>query len=212
MGKKKETWHILSKKIYNFERIKKSSKKNWLPFNKARKYARTLNLKSHSDWVLFCQKGKRPYNIPSHPERTYSENWKSWQDWLSNLKNKTRHRKVIPLKDLKRFARSKKIKSASQWRSFVKENRSPFLIPARPEVTYKEWKSWADFLGTKNKATYEIKYLPFREAKRLVRRKKISTTLEFKESLKKGRLKGIPSHPERTYSKQWKGFKDFLNS
>lgn len=55
----------------------------FLPFEKAREYARSLNLGSEGAWQQWIKDGGRPSNIPSTPDKIYKDKlWVSWQDWL----------------------------------------------------------------------------------------------------------------------------------
>jgi len=45
----------------------------WRPYRGARAYVRGLRLKSQHDWSDYCKSGKKPADIPTHPERAYSE-------------------------------------------------------------------------------------------------------------------------------------------
>jgi hypothetical protein len=55
----------------------------WMPFDQARSFARALNLKSVNEWRQYVRGGKKPFNIPVMPNRTYKEHgWKNWGDWL----------------------------------------------------------------------------------------------------------------------------------
>jgi predicted helicase len=64
------------------------AKLSWRPFEEARAFVRSLNLKSRTEWQKFCkgqmpEKGPLPSNIPSKPNRTYAESgWKGIGDWL----------------------------------------------------------------------------------------------------------------------------------
>jgi hypothetical protein len=64
------------------------TRRKFRPFAEARAFARKLKLKGEADWRAFCKgklphKGKRPMDIPAHPERTYAvRGWVSWGDWL----------------------------------------------------------------------------------------------------------------------------------
>ena len=53
------------------------------PFNEAREFARSLNLKSGTQWREYCNKGKKPDDIPAWPDRSYKDKgWKGMGDWL----------------------------------------------------------------------------------------------------------------------------------
>jgi hypothetical protein len=57
--------------------------REYLPFVEARSFVHTLKLKSQGDWLVYSKSGKRPNNIPSHPNQTYKgKGWSSWADWL----------------------------------------------------------------------------------------------------------------------------------
>ena len=64
-------------------------KKAWRPFEEAREFARSLNLKCSTEWKQYRKFGKdgipRPDNIPSNPEKAYkNDGWKGMIDWLGN--------------------------------------------------------------------------------------------------------------------------------
>ena len=45
----------------------------FLSFNEARKFIRTLNLKSKKEWIKYCNSGNKPNNIPSNPDVYYKK-------------------------------------------------------------------------------------------------------------------------------------------
>jgi hypothetical protein len=51
-------------------------------FTRIQKYVKRLNLKSSSDWCLFCKSGNKPNWIPSKVKEIYSEQWNGWPDFL----------------------------------------------------------------------------------------------------------------------------------
>ena len=62
---------------------KVSMGKTWLPFDDARDFVRTLKLDSLRAWYEYAKSGKRPDNIPSHPEIMYrGAGWVSLPDWM----------------------------------------------------------------------------------------------------------------------------------
>ena len=48
-------------------------KKEFLSFEKAREYVRSLELKSYTEWLEYSRSGKKPENIPSTPEHIYEK-------------------------------------------------------------------------------------------------------------------------------------------
>jgi hypothetical protein len=52
-------------------------------FKEARTFVRGLGLKSQTEWRGYCKSGKKPTDIPAHPDRTYAEDgWVGMGDWL----------------------------------------------------------------------------------------------------------------------------------
>jgi superfamily II DNA or RNA helicase len=57
----------------------------WRPFKEARSFARSLGLKSVTEWQDYCKSGKKPDDLPATPEKTYAEaDWAGYGDWLGN--------------------------------------------------------------------------------------------------------------------------------
>lgn len=52
------------------------------PFEDARKFAHSLNLKSKREWHNYCKSDNKPSHIPACPRSRYKEEWKGWRDWL----------------------------------------------------------------------------------------------------------------------------------
>ena len=59
-----------------------NQKRVFCSFGKARRFVRKLKLKSYKEWCIYRKSDKRPSNIPSNPNRTYSKKWISWTDFL----------------------------------------------------------------------------------------------------------------------------------
>ena len=65
------------------------NKKLRRPFEEARVFARSLKLRSESEWRQYCKFGKygipKPDDIPSNPNIIYkNDGWISIPDWLGN--------------------------------------------------------------------------------------------------------------------------------
>lgn len=65
--------------------------RDYLSYNEARKFARSLRLQSAAEWKLFCKdelkgiKKKFPSDIPKTPQNKYKDKgWIDWYDWLGN--------------------------------------------------------------------------------------------------------------------------------
>jgi len=66
----------------------KWKKRTWMPFEAARRFARSLGLKKEPDWRRYCsgklnELGERPQDIPADPRTVYrNQGWVSMSDWL----------------------------------------------------------------------------------------------------------------------------------
>jgi hypothetical protein len=55
----------------------------WRPFKQARAFVRRLELKTAREWVVYCNSGKKPKDIPASPVVIYADaGWKGIPDWL----------------------------------------------------------------------------------------------------------------------------------
>ena len=52
------------------------------PFEQAMEFVRSLKLKDSNEWKQYCKSKKKPYDIPSNPNKVYSKQWKGMGDWL----------------------------------------------------------------------------------------------------------------------------------
>jgi superfamily II DNA or RNA helicase len=65
---------------------------SWRPFKEARRFARTLGLKSCNAWLReYARSGKKPNDIPSVPNKAYADHWVDWNDWLGTTAIRPRH-------------------------------------------------------------------------------------------------------------------------
>ena len=183
-------------------------KKKFRTFSKARKFVHTLKLKNSSGWYDYCISGKKPEDIPTHPEHVY-KGWKGYSDWI-NIRN------WLTYGDAKKFVRKLKVTKKSEWEQIKKEGRRPKNIPGNlPEFYKKEWESWGDFLGTGVIAPQNRKFRSISEAKKFVKKLGIKTQEAWKEYSRSDKKPfDIPVDPPATYGKKgsWKSWGDFLGT
>jgi hypothetical protein len=191
-----------------------NGKLRFLPFEKAREYVRSLSLKSEIEWQEFCRNGNRPADIPRTPYIIYKDSgWANWPDWLGTGKLERGKHNFLPFSEAQKYVQAQKINSLKQWQEFCKSGKRPSNIPSAPESAYKNsgWVSWPHFLGTKTVATRLREYLPFEEARSLIGCLNLSSHKEWRQYCKTGQKPdNIPSAPNSTYKKQWKGWPDWL--
>lgn len=223
---KKEELQLLPSKNQKTTQVKKKKTNtkvtDYLPFEEAREFARTLNLRTLNDWKQYC-KGLmvdlpvRPENIPSKPDQVYFRlGWKSYRDWLT-----TGYKRF---KEAKEFVIKLGIKNVKDWNDYCKGELEgyapkPHDIPRDPDLRYrKDWKNWEDWLtGDTNKIQGE--WRNFNEARKYVRSLNISNTLDWKKYCK-GELEGyssrpsdIPAGPDHAYRNfGWINYADWLGT
>lgn len=57
--------------------------REYRPFEEAREFARSLGLKSETEWRKYCTSGEKPDDIPSAPSRVYADKgWAGFGDFL----------------------------------------------------------------------------------------------------------------------------------
>ena len=116
----------------------------------------------------------------------------------------------------KKFIKKYNIKSTSEWLLFRDSLDFPKkFIPTSPASYYKVkgWISWPDFLSKKNFIAFHLReYKTFDQCKIYAQVKKIKTSRKWMYHTRTKEFKNLnfPTKPQRTYSKEWKGWPDFL--
>ncbi len=187
------------------------------PFNEAREFVHSLNLKDRKEWQQYCKSGKKPNDIPFNPERAYkNKGWKGVGDWLGTGVVASQLRTYRPFHEARAFVHSLKLQNGEQWKRYKKSGKKPYDIPFAPHSAYKGkgWKSMGDWLGTGTVASQFKTYLSFDEARNFIHSLKLKKTDEWIEYKKSGnKPEFIPAAPERIYkTKGWKGIGDWLGT
>ena len=177
--------------------------RNYKTYLEAKSYIQKLNLKSLQDWKEYLKSGKKPDDIPYHPNRHYEKEWINLREFIGLDQKESFLSFAEAKKEIQRF----KLKSKTEFSSLIKKGIKPKNIPSSPERVYKkEWKGWLDFLGNK-----KINFLTFSEAKRIVSTLNIPTSKHWQKYSKSGnRISELPSDPSKIYKTEWKGWADFL--
>ena len=194
------------------------------PFAEAQAFVRSLGLKSYAEWQKYCkgqlpEKGQRPADIPTNPQRTYKrDGWSSIGDWLGGTrgtKGRTRGQ-YRPFEEARVFAHSLGLKNAADWSKFSagqmpEKGQRPHDIPSNPQMPYKDhgWIGWGDWLGTGHRRRA---YRPFVAARAFVHSLGLKSDAEWSKfcagKLPKigQRPTDIPANPNVTYKDPGGGF------
>lgn len=112
----------------------------YLPYDEAKEFVQSLKIKSQNEWKAYCKSGKKPANIPYHPDRQYSE-WIGLGDWLGTGRIADQLRKYRSFEEAKNFVKKLNLNSEREWMLYVRSGKKPPDIPAVPSSTYSEqWK------------------------------------------------------------------------
>lgn len=183
----------------------------FLPFEEARKFVRSLGLKGGTEWRTWAKSGKRPLNIPASACTFYKGKWVNWGDWLGTGNLHNAELVFMPFEEARAIVRNLGLTNRAEYRVWANTSRD---IPKRPDHFYEEWQGWGDWLGTGNVAPGDRIFLSFEEARAFVRTLKLrSKTAWIMWAKTDARSKDkIPASPSVTYSQEWEGWGDWLGT
>jgi superfamily II DNA or RNA helicase len=186
-------------------------------YTEARKFARSLQLGSSTEWKKYCYTGQKPDDIPAAPDGTYkNEGWTNWGDWLGTGNIKPGLRKFKQFYKAKSFVRSQGLKSITEWEQYCKSGQIPDDIPKSPSKTYdgKGWTNWGDWLGTGNISVRLKQFRPFHDARIFAQSLGLRGYRDWRRYCESGeRSNDIPASPDQIYADSgWLGWSDFLGS
>ena len=214
-----QSWHRLAKL-------------SWMPFEEARKFARSLELKNQREWHLYSKgelpnKKSKPSDVPSNPNRKYaSSGWQSWGDWLGTGARHPGDHSFIPFDDARQFARKLNLTGANEWQKYCNGELAskfplPENIPRTPHYFYRNsgWVGYGDWCGTDITPTYERSYRDFKEARKFVHELGLKSSSEWQKYCV-GEYESeiplpsdIPKAPHHIYkSDGWLGYPDWLGT
>ena len=117
-----------------------------------------------------------------------------------------------PFEEARELVRKVGLGGQDQWEEWNRDCR-PANIPSHPEKTYKDkgWLSWPDWLGYGVGEPKFDEFLPFEEARELVRQVGLRGWDQWREWSRDCRPADIPSCPDVTYKdKGWLSMPDWL--
>jgi len=123
------------------------------------------------------------------------------------MANKKKYRKYT---EAKKFVHSLGIKSIREWRKYCASGKKPEDIPSNPDRVYKEFETWPIWCGNQNVNKKDIIFLPFLEARDIVRAHNLKNQKEFQDWCRTKRPINIPADPKKIYGDEYKGFPDWI--
>jgi hypothetical protein len=183
-------------------------------FEDARQYIHALKLKNTKEWSQWASSPNRPDDIPKTPRSAYEKEWVDMGDWLGTNTRHQKNKQFRSFSDGRKFVRSLNLKSASDWRKWVKTSERPIDIPVSPHLIYKkDFVSWGDWLGTANIASKDKAFRAFADARKFVRQLNligIGNWTNWAKSSK--RPPDIPTNPPNVYRDEWISWGDWLGN
>jgi len=118
--------------------------RQYLPFEEARAFVRSLGLKSETEWMGYCRSGKKPKNIPANAKAVYAKaGWAGLGDWLGTGNVAPFPRQYRSYEDARAYVRALGLTTSTEWRAFCKTGKKPKDIPANPTARVCEkWLDW----------------------------------------------------------------------
>ncbi len=116
----------------------------------------------------------------------------------------------IPFEEARTIIRSMNINSVIEYHNLG--DKRPFGVPFAPNKIYKDcgWISWGDFLGTNKVQSKKSTFVSYEEAKKWFKDNNIQSG-EHWIRIRRTKPNTIPSHPNKIYKNEWKGWRDFLS-
>jgi hypothetical protein len=201
-------------KFHNF----KSKSNEFLPFEEARQYVRSLGLKNQTEWFEYCASPNRASFIPSRAKDVYSDKWINTADWLGTnyVSMFEASDKQLSYVDAKKYISKLgiKFKSIKEYSDYVRKNNIECL-PIDPKGKYKktgDWISFSDYLGTDVTANQNKNFWSYTQAKNFLKKLKLKNREEFNIYKKSGKKPKELANDKCVYGNEWKGWGDFLGT
>ncbi len=201
-------------------------------FDEARNFVRKLGLTGRGQWKEYCwgglpNKGAKPSDIPTTPEKTYNgQGWAGYRDWLGLPSQAGQGHTYRAFEEARKFARGLRLTNHHRWLEYCRGHLRgmpprPEDIPISPNVVYHSqgWTGWSDWLGSAKPAEATHQYREFHKARAWVRKLKLKTFAQWREFCR-GNIRGlprkpadIPASPRQVYDAgQWISWDDWLHA
>ena len=194
-----------------------SFRKKIRPFFEARDLARSLFLPTIKKWKEYCKSNMKPDDIPASPHMTYrGKGWEGYGDWLGTNNVAAYNKVYLPYAEAKAYVHKLQLGNISEWNKYKNSGSTPDKIPAVPEIVYRDkgWFNYGDWLGAGIVATFNRKYLPYEEARKLVRSFQFKSISGWELFCKSEEFPHyLPKSPRTVYKgKGWVNWNDWLGT
>ncbi len=104
-------------------------KRVFVSYNKAKEIVQKLGLKSMTQWKKWS-KTKRPYNIPSNPNKHYKKEWTDWWDFFGTNKG------WPPFQEAREIVRKYNLKNILDFRLKRRRIKELQQVPLNADLVY----------------------------------------------------------------------------
>jgi hypothetical protein len=187
---------------------------SWKSFSDAKKFVRSLKLKTGNEWKKYSKSKKKPSDIPNDPPSVYKKEWKGMGDWLGTGTIAPMNRKFKTYTETRKFVRSLGVKTEPEWQKWCKTHKKPLDIPFSPERTFKkEWTTMGEWFGTGRIADKNKVWRSFTEARKFAHQLGLKNVEQWRTYCKSEKLPvDIPKNPNQVYKKEWTTMGEWLGT
>lgn len=105
-------------------------KREFISFEEAREFARSLGISMKKDWKKYCKSEKKPKNIPNYPDVHYkNKGWIDWNDFLGTGE------KYKSLDEIKEFVRELGINKYHDWKKYCDSEKNLMIFQLHYKVS-----------------------------------------------------------------------------
>ena len=200
----------------NYEPETAQQNSGWISLAKAKALVREKGIRSKAELEQGRQSGLLPTNFPPKPHIAYKNSgWQGYGDFFGI--GGARPKNWMPFEQAKALMRTEGIQTKKQLAKWLQSERRPSRFPLYPYGVYSDfWQSYPDFFGAEQPSPHRSKknWMPFEQAKALMRTEGIQTTRQFNQWKEEGkRPNNFPSAPHTVYKDSgWKDYPDFFGS
>lgn len=198
-------------------RRRKGQRKSYRPFSECVRFVQKLQLHTVADWKEYVRSGKKPDNIPSHPNLVFKDRgWMNWAEWLGT--------KMYTYEQAKEIVAPLNWLNGAVWKEQApKLFPRPSRMPIAPDAAYgSSWEGWATFLGQESVRTRHPgptvaptpptpTHRSFPEAMKLVSKLGLKSSAEYTQWRKTYPYPDLPWRPDEVYE-DWLGWGPFLGN
>lgn len=194
-------------------------------YEEAKKFVHKLKLADYKEWHKYIagempNLPEKPKDIPANPSGVYKDKgWIGIGDWIGSEAFPYAHLEYRKFTEARKFVRELGLTSSVEWVAYCKNEfehleAKPSDIPANVVRKYegKGWKGFKDFLWSAKHRKARKLFMPYKEAKALIKSEKINTRealTKFTQSDKKP--ENFPQYPQMTYQRKgWESFEKFF--